>query len=198
MSNMPLFPLSVFPMPGEMIGLHVFEPRFQAMFDELEHNQLEEFGIPYTDASSMYRVGSVMRLITVKSKNPDGSRDVVVAATSLFRLEELIPGEAPTGYPQGNVHRVEDWGSWELGDACTKALHALILDMKKQGLNTRHMENQGLVRVVQHLGITALQKAEILAQSTLHDMQSMLLDSLEMTRMIVNQQSRDEDGVYLN
>jgi hypothetical protein len=60
------------------------------------------------------------------------------------------------------------------------------------------LENQGLVRVVQHLGITALQKAEILAQTSLQDMQSMLLDSLEMTRMIVNQQSRDQDGVYVN
>lgn len=198
MSIMPLFPLSVFPMPGEMIGLHVFEPHFQALFDELEHNQLEEFGIPFTDASGMYRVGSVMRLITIKSKKPDGSRDVVVAATSLFRLNQLITGEATTRYPQGSVHRVEDWGSWELGVACSKALRALIAEMRKQGLNTQYLENQGLVRVVQHLGITALQKAEIFAQPSLKDMQSMLLDSLEMTRMIVNQQTRDQDGVYVN
>jgi len=198
MSTIPLFPLSVFPLPGEMIGLHVFEPRFQALFDELEHNQLEEFGIPFTDASGMYRVGSVMRLITVKSKKPDGSRDVVVAATSLFRLDHVMSEVATTRYPQGSVHRVEDWGLWELGDACSKALRALIVDMRKQGLNTRNLENQGLVRVVQHLGITALQKAEILAQTSVQDMQSMLLDSLEMTRMIVNQQSRDQDGVYVN
>ena len=35
------------PLPGEQIALHVFEPRYQRLFRELETNDLEEFGIVY-------------------------------------------------------------------------------------------------------------------------------------------------------
>ena len=44
---LPLFPLRLLPMPGETIGLHVFEQRYQVLFNDLEAMHVDEFGIPF-------------------------------------------------------------------------------------------------------------------------------------------------------
>ena len=60
-----MFPLPILPLPGEMVQLHVFEPRYQMLFDELEGMDLEEFGIPFSKQNNLAGVGSVMRLLRV-------------------------------------------------------------------------------------------------------------------------------------
>ena len=42
-----------------------------------------------------------------------------------------------------------------------------------------NLENQGLVRLIQHLGIDAMQRAEILSQPSVQAMQQSLLERIE-------------------
>ena len=59
----------------------------------------------------------------------------------------------------------------------------------------RSFENQGLVRLVQHLGMEAKQRAEILIQTTVRDKQLLLLEQIELARKVLTQ-SPLEDGTY--
>ena len=59
----PLFPLNLLPLPGETVALHVFEERYQALFNRLEAMDLDEFGIPFVDGDCLTRLGGLMRLI---------------------------------------------------------------------------------------------------------------------------------------
>ena len=43
---LPLFPLRLL-MPGETIGLHIFEERYQVLFNDPEAMHVDEFGIPF-------------------------------------------------------------------------------------------------------------------------------------------------------
>lgn len=106
---LPLFPLRLLPMPGETVGLHVFEPRYQALFNELESMNVEEFGIPFCDNQKIWRVGATMRLVTVQKRMEGGKRDVAVTSTGLFRLKSLdeVPPHVP--YPVGEVEALRDW-----------------------------------------------------------------------------------------
>ena len=61
-----------------------------------------------------------------------------------------------------------------MGNACAEARDALIQDMKAHDMYVGNLENQGLVRLIQHLGIDAMQRAEILSQPTVKDMQRSL------------------------
>ena len=42
-TSLPLFPLRMLPLPGEFVELHIFEPRYQRLFNELENMELVEF-----------------------------------------------------------------------------------------------------------------------------------------------------------
>jgi len=196
--QVPLFPLSVFPMPGEIIGLHVFEPRYQALFDQLERNLIHEFGIPFSTSSEMWRVGALMRLVTVKKREADGRRDVLVTCTRMFRLSEYHPSPDPSLFSTGTIDVYNDWATWPLGNGCKRALQALIDDMRRHNLPTESLENQGMVRVVQHLGISPQQKAEIFVQPTLGSRQDVLKEALEFARKIVAQRPHNSDGLFLN
>lgn len=195
---MPLFPLRLLPMPGETIGLHVFEQRFQVLFNDLEAMHLDEFGIPFFHDSKVWRVGATMRLVTVQKRHSGGKRDVAVTATGLFRLKDMdeTPGVVP--YPLGEVEEIREWTQWPLGKACADARDALVREMKTHDLYTGNLENQGLVRLIQHLGIDAMQRAEILSQPTVQDMQQALLERIEMTRRLIQQSPQDGASFFVN
>jgi len=195
---LPLFPLQLLPLPGETVGLHVFEPRYQALFNELESMQVMEFGIPFCQDNKIWRVGATMRLVTVQKRMEGGKRDVAVTATGLFRLNSMdeTPGVVP--YPVGEVEAMTDWAHWPLGYACAASRDALVHEMKERDLRVSNLENQGLVRLVQHLGIDAMQRAEILSQTRVKDMQRLLLERLELMRKLVQQTPLEGGAFFVN
>ena len=192
---LPLFPLRLLPLPGETVGLHIFEPRFQELFNELESMEIEEFGIPFCHDQKIWRIGAVMRLVTVQKRMDNGRRDVAVASTGLFHLDSMEEAPAIKPYPIGEIQPLEDWAHWPLGTRCSAAQDALVREMKAKNLNASNLENQGLVRLVQHLEMEAKQRAEILIQTTVRDKQLLLLEQIELARKVLNQ-SPLEDGTY--
>ena len=195
---LPLFPLRLLPMPGETIGLHIFEERYQVLFNDLEAMHVDEFGITFVHDQKIWRVGATMRLVTVQKRHSGGKRDVAVMSTGLFRLRNMdeTPGVVP--YPLGEVDPIQEWAAWPLGKACAEARDALIRDMKAHDMYVGNLENQGLVRLIQHLGIDAMQRAEILTQPTVKDMQQALLERIEVTRRLIQQSPLDGGSFFVN
>lgn len=195
---LPLLPLQVMPMPGETVGLHIFEQRYQVLFNDLEAMHVDEFGIPFCHDSKIWRVGATMRLITVHKRHSGGKRDVAVQATGLFRLQHLdeTPGVVP--YPLGEVEEIREWREWPLGQACADARDGLIREMKALDMYVENLENEGLVKLIQHLGIDAMQRAEILSQPTVQSMQQALLERIEMTRRLLQQSPQDGASFFVN
>lgn len=195
---LPLLPLRLLPMPGEIVGLHIFEQRYQVLFNDLEAMHVDEFGIPFFHDSKIWRVGAKMRLVTVQKRHSGGKRDVAVTATGLFRLKNMdeAPGVVP--YPLGEVEDIQEWSDWPLGKACADARDALIQDMKAHEMYVANLENQGLVRLVQHLGIDARQRADILSKASIQEMQQSLLERIEVTRRLIQQSPQDGSSFFVN
>ena len=193
-----LLPLRLLPMPGEIVGLHIFEQRYQVLFNDLEAMHVDEFGIPFFHDSKIWRVGAKMRLVTVQKRHSGGKRDVAVTATGLFRLKNMdeAPGVVP--YPLGEVEDIQEWSDWPLGKACADARDALIQDMKAHEMYVANLENQGLVRLIQHLGIDARQRADILSKASIQEMQQSLLERIEVTRRLIQQSPQDGSSFFVN
>ena len=78
------------------------------------------------------------------------------------------------------------------------ARDALIAEMKTHNMYVGNLENQGLIRLVQHLGVDAMQRAEILSQPTMEDMQRSLLERIELTRKLIQQSPTDGSSFFVN
>ena len=114
--DFPLFPLSIFPVPGQQTGLHIFESRYRLLFDQLESMELVEFGIPFSLNGKLSGYGSVSRLIACGEKDENGHRDVMIQSTDLFRLKRFDKNESNPShpYPTGSIERIRDWNEWQV------------------------------------------------------------------------------------
>ena len=109
LSDFPLFPLPIVLLPSEVVPLHIFEERYQAMVAHCldEHS---EFGIVWLADDGLKEVGCTAQIAEVLEQAPDGRMNILVRGAHPFRLlerqEDLV-------YPAGTVELLED-GSEEV------------------------------------------------------------------------------------
>ena len=186
------------PLPGEFVELHIFEPRYQRLFNELENMELVEFGIPCAHEGQIRRTGAVMRLVNVTRREANGRRDVTVKATGLFRLESYDMRDGQLAYPLGEAADVSDWKSWTLDEDCRAVRDTLVGLMVVHGLNPKPLEQEGLIAVLTHLERDPVQRAEILEGASLEEMQLRLKQHLELAVQILTQNPQDDANFFVN
>jgi Lon protease-like protein len=102
--DFPLFPLPLVAIPHELVPLHVFEPRYRTMFDELLERE-SEFGIVWAAKGSLREVGCACEVTEVMERMDDGRLNVLTRGTRPFRIVERQPDRP---YPAGTVEFLED------------------------------------------------------------------------------------------
>jgi Lon protease-like protein len=81
LETFPLFPLGLVALPGEIVPLHVFEPRYRIMFAELL-DAGNAFGIVWADGERLADVGCACVVEQVLQRYDDGRLDVACRGTS--------------------------------------------------------------------------------------------------------------------
>jgi hypothetical protein len=120
-----LFPLGATLLPGQLLPLHVFEPRYRELVSDLVTGSFAagtgasrrgpRFGVVAIRSGSevgaddlprLHGVGCVAELLEVQ-QHADGTSDVVAVGRERFRLLGLDPG-AGTSYLTGRVSWLEE------------------------------------------------------------------------------------------
>ncbi len=119
--RLPLFPLGTVLFPGLMLPLHVFEPRYRRLVDDLlalPEGTARRFGVVALregrevgndGARALHTVGCVAQVRQV-SRHEDGRFDLVTVGSSRFTLDVLHrPAAADTdAYLQADVTLLEE------------------------------------------------------------------------------------------
>jgi uncharacterized protein len=133
--NIPMFPLSIFPLPGEMVPLHIFEPRYRQLLEDAETKDIS-FGIYYNHTSNIAeKLGSLVKLESVIKRYKTGESDIIVKCIDLFSMNKLYRSYKDKLYPGGDVER------WEVDSL--KPMSDSLKDYFKQyhaGLKITHSE----------------------------------------------------------
>ena len=101
--KIPMFPLVIFPLPGELVPLHVFENRYRQLLEDAEKSDFS-FGIFFNHVSNTQKLGSLVQLESVIKRYPDGESDIIVKCTDLFEMDKLYRTHLDKLYPGGDVH----------------------------------------------------------------------------------------------
>jgi Lon protease-like protein len=88
-SAIGLFPLALVVLPGEVLPLHIFEPRYKRLIGEVRASG-DEFGIVLQRDDSIAECGCTVRMIEVLEEFEDGRLDILVEGRRRFRLFEII------------------------------------------------------------------------------------------------------------
>jgi len=101
-SLIPMFPLALLPLPGELVPLHIFEPRYRELLEDAETDDIT-FGIYFSHTMNTRKVGAIVQLESVIKRYPDGEADIIVKCTDVFTMDILLRHYKNKLYPGGEV-----------------------------------------------------------------------------------------------
>lgn len=115
MAVLPMFPLGSVLLPGALLPLHVFEPRYRALVADCIESDEHEFGVTLIERGSEVGggdlrtgIGTVARMVQVTQLD-DGRYAVVCVGTRRIRVNAWLPDDP---YPLADV---DDWPDDETG-----------------------------------------------------------------------------------
>jgi Lon protease-like protein len=90
----PLFPLPIVVLPGELVPLHIFEERYKTMIAacraEVAAGESGAFGICLVRDDAMFAAGCTVTITRVVRELEDGRLDLVTVGGRRFRVREVF------------------------------------------------------------------------------------------------------------
>lgn len=102
-NTIPMFPLTILPLPGELVPLHIFEPRYRELLADAEADDIK-FGIYFNHAVNTERIGSLMKLESVIRKHETGESDIIVKCYDAFTMDKMYRSYRSKQYSAGDVN----------------------------------------------------------------------------------------------
>ncbi len=94
MSLLPLFPLQIVAYPGESVNLHIFEPRYKQLINEVDAEG-KTFGITPYISKKMMQFGTEMELLEIVNRKPNGELDIRTRGVGIYKLNEFFNNNSP-------------------------------------------------------------------------------------------------------
>jgi Lon protease-like protein len=130
MAPLPMFPLGTVLLPGAVLPLHVFEPRYRA----LVHDCLAgtpEFGVALIErghevggGDRRFDIGCVARIVEA-GETPDGRWGLVTVGARRVRITRWLPDDP---YPMADV---DDWPDDAAADDLAPRCQALASELRR-------------------------------------------------------------------
>jgi uncharacterized protein len=102
LKKIPLFPLNILPLPGELTPLHIFEPRYRQLLYDAEEKDIV-FGIFFNHPSNEKKYGALVKLESVIKRYQSGESDIIVKCLDIFNLASMSATFRDKPYPGGEV-----------------------------------------------------------------------------------------------
>lgn len=190
--QIPMFPLAILPLPGELVPLHIFEPRYRQLIQEAEDHDIN-FGIYFTSDLNAQQIGSLMSLESIIKKYPGGESDVVVKCADIFTMDHLYRTYKNKMYPGGDVRL---WGiqTMHLPGEEMNELFAQYLNLRNI---SHHIPVHNIYQIANELNLDASDRYRFLT-STPDKRESILLRRLKFLSHILLQEKKSKDVFHLN
>jgi len=109
----PLFPLSIIVFPGEILNLHIFEPRYKQLILEAHSNGIH-FGIaPFFEGLPMNHA-TVVELVIIAAVYPDGKMDITLKGLHVCEIEKFYKVMPDKLYPGGDVNYLSFFDNFDI------------------------------------------------------------------------------------
>ena len=161
----PIFPLNVVVYPGEILNLHIFEPRYKELVKECFENK-KPFGIPAVINGQVSEYGTLVTIREIAQEYDNGEMDIITNGTIVFRILEIIkkiPDKLYSGAIVNYPENAEVYHRKELMQVVIKAIRELhrILNISKDF--RKPDEEINAYDLAHHAGLSIEEEYEMLA-----------------------------------
>jgi len=196
-TQLALFPLQLFLLPGETFKLHIFEERYRQLLADCESVQIS-FGIPYTEDGTLSGYGSLVQLKRVLSRKKNGSADIEVEAIGIFKVKRFFLRLGEKLYPGGDVEIVEPENGSSVGQDLLDAFNTFLAKSESLVSTEAFSANLGLFDVARMLKLEDSKKINLLKLKTKEERERFLLSEIKLRLLLLKQMNSVEHNIYLN
>lgn len=188
----PMFPLTLLPLPGELVPLHIFEPRYKQLLTDAESADIS-FGIFLNHECNKAKLGASMKLESVIKRYPGGESDIVVRCMDIFSMDTLYRTYKTKLYPGADVR------PWTInGQAMPGAtLYELFLLFQEKRKINKHFTAFTLYQVAAELNLDLLDRYKLLTLPE-DKRASFLVHQLNFQLHVMRQEEKSKDVFHLN
>jgi hypothetical protein len=187
-----MFPLTLLPLPGELIPLHIFEPRYKQLLQDIETLDIE-FGIYCNHDLNKRQIGAIMRLESIIKRYPGGESDIIVRCIDIFTVEKLLRTYKAKTYPGGEVECWSITGNDRIG----VELYELFLQYQKKRNINGHFNTFNLYQIATELNLDLFDRYKFLIAS-LKTKVSFLINQLKFQLHVLSQEEKSQNFFHLN
>lgn len=192
MITIPMFPLSILPLPGELVPLHIFEPRYRQLLQEAEASDIS-FGIFFNHVINSEKIGSLVRLESVIKRYPSGESDIVVKCHDIFTMETLYRTFKSKLYPGGDV----TFWNVDLNELASVKLEELFLEYLAKRNITRQQAIFSTYAMAQELNLELNDRYTFLLCDE-QKREAFLLQRIKYQMHILQHEEKSKDVFHLN
>lgn len=190
--QIPMFPLAILPLPGELVPLHIFEPRYRQLLQDAEINDIQ-FGIYFSHESNEQKIGSLMKLESVIKRYPGGEADIIVKCEDIFNMNLLLRKYKSKLYPGGDV---TVWNV-EKNTFPGPELYELFLTYLKQRNINQHLTIFNLYQIANELSLDISDRYKFLTVAE-DKREAFIINRVKFQMHILHQEERSKDNYHLN
>lgn len=191
-SIIPMFPLTLLPLPGELVPLHIFEPRYRQLLEDAETADIT-FGIFLNHELNVKKIGALMKLESVIKRYPHGESDVVARCIDIFSMSTLYRNYKTKLYPGGEIEHLKIDPHAMPG----VELYELFLAYQQKRKISRHFTAFTLYQIAAELNLDLFDRYKLLTlPSSRKD--RFLLGQLKFQMYVIGQEEKSRDVFHLN
>jgi uncharacterized protein len=196
----PVFPLGIVVYPGEIVNLHIFEPRYKQLVDEC-YSEDKPFGIPTVIENRLNEMGTMVRITELVKRYENGEMDIRTQGLRVFRMLELIktvPDKLFSGAIVNYPDNIEGPGNRPLMIKVINAMRELhtLLNITKEF----HKPDEELASydIAHHAGLSLEQEYELLGLLQEEQRQEYLKRHLGKVLPVIAEMETLKEKVKLN
>lgn len=187
-----MFPLTIFPLPGEMVPLHIFEPRYKQLLADVETKDIS-FGIYFNHTSNNTKMGALVKLEGIIKRYPGGELDVIVKCIDLFEMVTMFRTYRDKLYPGGEVN----FWNVDLKATVSETLHAEFTTFLAMLKISRHSQESSVFGIANELNLDFEDRLKFV-QAESEKRESFLLSRLRFQKHVMLEAEKLKDVFHLN
>ncbi len=190
--HIPMFPLAILPLPGELVPLHIFEPRYRQLLQDAEILDIH-FGVYFSHDINQQKIGSLMKLESIIKRYPGGETDIIVKCEDIFSMDLLLRTYKTKMYPGGNVRL------WKLvlDTFPGPKLYDLFLYYLKLRNIGQHLTVFNLFQIANELNLETADRYRFLTIPG-DKREAFLLNRVKFQILLLEREEKSKDNFHLN
>lgn len=192
MYELPIFPLPILPIPNERIPLHIFEPRYKQLLQDVESKDIK-FGIYYSHGLNKDRLGGIVELEAVTRRFANGELDIIVKCVDSFILNRFYNKMQPKLYPGGVVVPLHATSKSAVTEQFESEFNEFL---SLQGIN--NLSHFDIHDVANELKLDISDRMQYLKLLDIHKREAFLRERLRYKKFIMEQELKVKDNFFLN